>query len=149
MIAGFIVMPCSGGAQAKGTQSQVWQVQAVKSIVNDPAVSKGLKDLKIYQGCKYKIKNVENSAKLEKLLKHGLAALQLNRAYVNGFLDYFSYREQPTDGNKTAFFNSLKTLNLAINSYKENHQHYKLIGIFTFLDLAERVIKDIEKAERV
>lgn len=97
---------------------------------------------------KHKIENSEKAVELGKLLKHGLASLRLNRAYVIGFLRYFQYKEQPTAENKVALSKNLEALKQSVDAYMKDFSYYKLIGIETFIDLAERALSNLEEAER-
>jgi len=91
------VYPCEGrGASNLGLdrflrdiylECKPWLPQTIEEL--DHGVNVAQQMLQIYEDCKHKIKDPEKAAELEKLLKHGLASLQLNRAYVIGFLRYF------------------------------------------------------------
>jgi hypothetical protein len=124
-----------------------WLPQTIEEL--NHGVNMARQMLLIFEDCKHKITNPQKAAELENLLKHGCASLQLNRAYVIGFLRYFQYKEQPTEENKSALTKCLKNLNQSVEAYQRNFNYYKLIGIKTFIDLAERALSDLDEAERI
>ena len=124
-----------------------WIPQTIEELNHGVNVAQQM--LRIFEDCKHKIKNSQKAVELENLLKHGSASLQLNRAYVIGFLRYFQYREQPTEENKSALIKCLKNLNQSVMMYQKDFTYYRLIGIETFIDLAERALSDLDKAERI
>lgn len=123
-----------------------WIPQTIAELNHGVNIAKQM--LEIYEGCKNKIENSGKAAELEMLLKHGLASLRLNRAYVVGFLRYFQYKEQPTGENKAALSKSLEALKQSVDAYMKDFSYYKLIGIETFVDLAERALSNLEEAKR-
>lgn len=123
-----------------------WLPQTIAELNHGVNIAQQM--LETYEGCERKIENSEKSAELEELLKHGLASLRLNRAYVIGFLRYFQYKEQPTRENKVALSKNLKALKQCVEAYMKDFSYYKLIGIETFIDLAKRALSNLEEAER-
>jgi len=124
-----------------------WLPQTIEELNRGVDIAEQM--LRVYADCRHKIKDTPKAAELESLLKHGLTSLQLNRAYVIGFLRYFQYRERPTEENKAALSKSLKALKQSVETYQKDFNYYKIIGIETFIDLAERALRNLDEAERI
>jgi hypothetical protein len=103
----------------------------------------------IFERCRNKIEDSEKAAALEQLLLHGHAAIRLNRDYVEAFLRYFRYREAPGDENKDQLASALERLKTSAEAYERDFEYYRLLGVHTFTDLAERALANLDEAERV
>ena len=124
-----------------------WLPQTVEELNHGVNIAQHM--LRIFESCRYKIKDPQKAKELENLLKHGCASLQLNRAYAIGFLRYFQYREQPSGENQVTLTKCLMDLKLSVETYQKNFSYYQLIGIETFIELAERALSDLDEAERI
>jgi hypothetical protein len=124
-----------------------WLDQTISEL--DSGVSVGRRMLSIYGGCRDRIADEEKAVELGGLLEHGLASLQLNRAYVGSFLRYFRYREEPSPENRSFLEQELDGVDENLDSYCGKYDLYNVRAITLLRDLGRQALEDIQGAERL
>jgi len=102
-----------------------------------------------FYSCVERIRNKHNASRLQQLLEHGCAAIRLNAHYCKTFLQYFRYRENPTDQQRRLLERFLADLRRSLSSYRDRFTYYNTLAVDTVVSLAQRALDDLPQAEKI
>jgi hypothetical protein len=102
-----------------------------------------------FEAVRDRIARPDRAEELGRLLEHGVALTALLRDHVDTVLSYFGYREQPGEEGRRRLAADLAALRASAAGYRRNHDYYDIAAAELTVKLAERMLEDRERAERI
>lgn len=102
-----------------------------------------------FEAARERIERRDRADELGRLLEHGVALTALLRDYVHTVLSYFQYRERPGEEQRRRLAADLAALKASAAGYRRGYRHFDLAGVELAEKLAERMLENRERAERI
>ena len=126
-------------------QAKPWGDETLKDL--DRGLETADSMLVTFQRIETTIPDTARRNQLDRLLRHGLVLMRLNRAYVADILRYFRYRETREAADRKALARANGALEHELRFYKRYFNEYNVRALEILLSLSRAAVKDVAALE--